>query len=120
MLVADEEVAAGGDDDGIAPHEWILAGLAACTSMTIKMYAERKGWTLDSVQVKVAGDRVDGAFVMTRSIVVKGKLTDEQSAHLLDIANKCPVHRSLTGPIRIETVLAAEETTAASDSRQRG
>ncbi|MHB8606625.1 MAG: OsmC family protein [Thermoplasmatota archaeon] len=118
VLIADEEVGAGGDDDGIAPHEWILAGLGACTSMTIKMYAERKGWPLDSVQVIVAGDHVDGAFVMTRSVLVKGKLTDEQSARLLEVANKCPVHRSLTGPIRIETVLAAEETSAESGSRR--
>jgi uncharacterized OsmC-like protein len=118
VLVADEEVAAGGDDEGIAPHEWILAGLGACTSMTIKMYADRKGWPLDSVQVKVAGDRVDGAFVMTRNVLVTGKLTGEQSARLLEVANKCPVHRSLTGPIRIETVFAAEETSAESPSRQ--
>ena len=117
VLVADEEVAAGGGDAGIAPHEWILAGLGACTSMTIKMYAVRKGWPLDSVQVKVAGDHRDGAFVLTRSVLLRGELTEEQRARLLEIANKCPVHRSLTGPIHIDTVLTDDETSGAVGSR---
>ena len=106
-LVADEPSAAGGDDGGPAPHEWILAGLGACTSMTLKMYADRKGWPLESVEVTVEGDHVDGAFVLTRHVEVSGPLDDEQRARLLEIANKCPVHKSLSGPIRIVTDLAA-------------
>jgi putative redox protein len=104
-LVADEPVAAGGDDAGPAPHEWILAGLGACTSITLKMYADRKGWPLQSARVTVRGDHVDGAFVLSRDIQLVGPLTEEQRARLLEIANKCPVHKSLTGPIRIETRL---------------
>ena len=104
-LTADEPVDKGGEDTGPAPHELLLAGLASCTSMTVKMYAERKGWPLESIEVAVAGDHVDGAFVMTRHVALKGVLTDEQRARLLDIANKCPVHRTLTGPIRIDTDL---------------
>jgi putative redox protein len=106
-LVADEPVADGGEDAGPAPHEWILAALGACTSMTTRMYAVRKGWPLVSVEVSVAGDHVDGAFVLTRHISFTGDLTDEQRVRLLDIANKCPVHRSLSGPIRIDTLLVS-------------
>jgi putative redox protein len=102
-LVADEGLAQGGEDAGLAPHEWILAGLGACTSMTLKLYADHKGWALESVEVIVDGRHVDGAFVITRQIRVGGQLTPEQQVRLLEIANKCPVHRSLTGPIRIET-----------------
>ncbi len=106
-LIADEPVEDGGDDAGPAPHEWILAGLAACTSMTVKMYATRKTWPLESVEVSVAGDHVDGVFVLTRHVILRGPLNEEQRARLLDIANRCPVHKSLTGPIRIDTDLAA-------------
>ena len=106
-LVADETVESGGDDAGPEPHEWILAGLGACTSITVKMYATRKAWPLESVEVAVSGDHVDGAFVLTRHVTLRGPLSDEQRARLLEIANRCPVHRSLTGPIRIETDLAA-------------
>jgi putative redox protein len=105
-LTADESVAAGGEDAGLAPHEWLLAGLGACTAMTLEMYAERKGWPLESVEVKVDGEHHEGAFVMTRAIVVNGDLTDEQRDRLLEIANKCPVHKTLTGPIRIESTIA--------------
>jgi putative redox protein len=107
-LVADEPTESGGDDAGLAPHEWILAGLGACTSMTVKLYADRKGWPLESVEVTVDGVNGEGGFVLTRHVRVRGALTDEQRARLLEIANKCPVHRSLTGPIRIETDLAGQ------------
>jgi putative redox protein len=104
-LVADEPVEKGGDDAGPQPHEWILAGLGACTSITVKLYADRKGWPLESVEVTVRGAHVeDGTFVMTRDVRFVGAgLTDEQRARLIAIANKCPVHKTLTGPIRIET-----------------
>jgi len=105
-LVADEPLEAGGDDAGPEPHEWILAGLGACTSITVKMYATRKAWPLESVEVSVAGDHVDGTFVLTRHLVLRGPLTAEQRARLLEIANRCPVHRALSGPIRIDTDLS--------------
>jgi|SRR5580704_5407689 putative redox protein len=102
-LTADEPTEAGGHDAGPAPHEWILAGLGACTSMTLELYAARKGWPLEGVEVAVSGDHRDGTFVLTRHIAVRGELTDEQRARLLEIANKCPVHKSLSGPIRIDS-----------------
>jgi putative redox protein len=106
-LVADEPVSAGGEDAGLAPHEWLLAGLGACTSMTLKMYADRKGWPLESVEVTVDGQHEAGAFVMKRTVRVGGDLTEEQRSRLLDIANKCPVHKTLTGTIRIESTIEA-------------
>jgi putative redox protein len=108
MLMADEPPESGGDDAGLAPHEWILAGLGACTSMTLKLYADRKGWPLESVEVTVDGATDEAGFVLTRHVHLRGALTEDQRARLLEIANKCPVHRSLTGPIRIETDLARQ------------
>lgn len=106
-LVADEPAASGGDDAGPAPHEWLLAGLAACTSMTLKMYAERKGWPLRSIEVTVSGDprAAADAFVFVRRVNVEGDLDADQRARLLDIASKCPVHKTLCGAVRIETTL---------------
>jgi len=105
-LVADEPVADQGTDAGPAPHEWLLAGLGACTSMTVKMYADRKGWPVERVEVTVEGVHEDGGFTMHRRVRVEGAgLTDEQRARLLEIANKCPVHKTLSGPIRIKSEL---------------
>jgi uncharacterized OsmC-like protein len=106
-LVADELVADGGQDAGPGPHEWLLAGLGTCTSMTLGMYARHKGWPLKGVEVTVEGDRIDGSFVFRCHVRVEGDLDEEQRARLLEIANKCPVHRTLTGKIVIETDLAA-------------
>lgn len=103
-LVADEPVDLGGDDAGLAPFEFVFAGLGACTSMTIQMYADRKGWPVESIVVEVSGDRrkEDGVFVLRREIKLVGDLSDEQRARLLDIANKCPVHKMLTGKMVVE------------------
>jgi putative redox protein len=105
-LVADGATDDGGTDAGPSPHEWLLAGLGACTSMTVKLYADHKGWPLSRVEVTVDGKHEEGAFVLQRHITLVGPdLTEEQRARLLEIANKCPVHKALTGPIRIETGL---------------
>ncbi|MDI1450315.1 OsmC family protein [Polyangium sp. 6x1] len=106
-LRGDELPEVGGDDRGPDPFELVLAGLGTCTSMTIKVYADRKGWPLSSVEVEVSGEKRDGSFLAKRSIRLSGDLTEEQRARLLDIANKCPVHKMLTGKIEIETALVA-------------
>ena len=105
--LADEPTEVGGDDTGPAPFEHLLAGLGACTSMTVKMYADRKSWPLKAVQVDLSIHKVDDGYRLTRSIRLEGDLSDEHRTRLLDIANKCPVHKMLTGKIEIESALVA-------------
>jgi putative redox protein len=107
-LVADEPAKIGGTEAGPTPFDLVAAGLAACTAMTVRLYADRKGWPLDGVDVQVDHDRVaapDGVLVHTRDgkldryrvgVVFIGDLSNEQRARLLEIAGRCPVHRSLT------------------------
>lgn len=102
-LVADEPVAAGGEDAGPTPHEWLLAALGACTSMTVKMYADRKGWPLRHVEVKLTGERTTEGYAIKRVCRFEGDLDDEQRARLVEIAEKCPVHKTLSGKIAIAT-----------------
>lgn len=102
-LVADEPAELQGEDLGIAPHDFVLAGLGACTSMTIKMYADRKGWPVESVDVRLNGRHEDGRYLIERVITLHGPLDDEQRARLVEIANKCPVHKTLSGTIQIDT-----------------
>jgi putative redox protein len=105
-LIGDESREAGGDDAGPDPHEYLLAALASCTSMTVKMYTDRKGWPLRSVRVEVEGARKEQTYAITRTIHLDGALDAEQRARVLEIANKCPVHRTLTGEIEITSDLA--------------
>jgi len=107
VLTADEPESNGGNDAGPAPHEFLLAGLGACTSMTVKVYADRKEWPLRSVDVTVEGHHDETrVFTVKRTISFDGDLSHEQRVRLLEIANKCPVHKTLSGTIRIETTLA--------------
>ena len=102
-LRADEEMDKGGADTGAAPHELLLAALGSCTAMTLKIYADRKGWPLRDVQVKLSAANRDGSFVISRKLSIDGDLDPEQRARLNEIADKCPVHRTLSGTILIET-----------------
>ena len=105
-VLADEPTSLGGNDQGLTPYELILAGLGACTSITLKMYAQRKGWILEDVDVKLEMTvKRDEAPVITRRIKVKGDLTSKQCDRLLAIANSCPVHKLLNNPIHIESAL---------------
>lgn len=113
--LADEPLAYGGTNRGMTPYGFLAAGLGACTSMTIRMYARRKGWPLDHVWVDVTHDKVhardaeapSGQKVDTfsRSIHLIGALDDDQRQRLLQIADKCPVHRTLESTSQINTTL---------------
>ncbi|MFB1024816.1 MAG: bifunctional alpha/beta hydrolase/OsmC family protein [Octadecabacter sp.] len=115
-LLADEPAAYGGTNKGLTPYGFLSAGLGACTSMTIRMYARRKGWPLASVSVDVTHNKVHGQDAGTetkskidsfvRTITLQGDLDDSQRARLLEIADRCPVHQSLERSNHIETKLA--------------
>ncbi|MEY4094876.1 MAG: hypothetical protein RLZZ53_2075 [Acidobacteriota bacterium] len=102
-LRSDEERDKGGEDSAPAPHELLLAALGACTAMTLKVYAERKAWPLQDARVTLNGSHVDGTFVITRELVLEGSLDAEQRQRLAEIADKCPVHKTLLGEITINT-----------------
>ena len=102
-LRADHEVADGGNDTGGAPHELLLAALGSCTSMTLRSYAEHKGWPLRSVTVSLSGEKADGKYVITRKLQMEGDLDAEQRQRLIEIAEKCQVHRTLTGEVVVQT-----------------
>ena len=104
---ADEPVSLGGGDSAPTPVSLLLSGLGACTSITLKMYAQRKGWSLDDVQVSLSMDSDEQGSKIDRKIVLHGDLTDEQRERLLQVANACPVHKILTHPIAIDTGLVA-------------
>ena len=114
-LIADEPVAAGGEDSGPGPYDFLLAGLGACTSMTMRLYADRKALPLERVTVTLRHSKIhaeDCAECETeagmldqidRIIAIEGGLNDDQRKRLMEIADKCPVHRTLTSEIRIVT-----------------
>lgn len=114
-LRADEPESVGGDNSGPAPYDFLLAGLGSCTNMTLALYAERKGWQLDRLETRLRHNKVhadDCAACETQSgkidkisreITIEGPLDAEQRQKLLEIADKCPVHRTLHSEIVIET-----------------
>ncbi|MGI3212634.1 bifunctional alpha/beta hydrolase/OsmC family protein [Roseovarius tibetensis] len=114
-VLADEPAAYGGADRGMSPYGFLAAGLGACTSMTIRMYARRKGWPLTHVCVDVTHDKVHAqdaesrddakADTFIRTIRLDGDLDDDQRAKLLEIADKCPVHRTLERSSVVKTHL---------------
>ena len=115
VLVADEPPAIGGGDAGPNPYELLLMSLGACTSMTLRLYAKRRAWPLSHITVRLRHGRIHAedcaecetkaGFVdrIEREIVLEGPLEAEQRKRLMEIAEMCPIHRTLTSEISIVT-----------------
>lgn len=103
QLLSDAPEAFGGEDSGPEPHDLLAAALAACTALTVTMVARRRGMALEDVRVRVEHGRKDGAYLLQRHIEYVGALDEDERKQLTDIANKCPVHKTLSGSIRIDT-----------------
>jgi putative redox protein len=106
-LISDVTVGSGGSNQGPDPHDYLQTALAACTVLTMQLYADRKGIPLESADVKVKITAEGSENRMHREIRLIGKLSDEQRQRLLEIAEKCPIHRFLSKGATIETVAAA-------------
>lgn len=105
LLIADEPLEKGGKDLGLSPKELLIAALAACTSATVRMYAGRKQWDLQQINVAIEMERDDAQnkTFIKRKIELVGDLDEEKRERLLQIAEKCPVHKILSNPVEIST-----------------
>ncbi len=109
VVIADEPLESGGKDLGFSPTELLASSLAACTSATLRIYADHKGWDLDEVKLEIDLIRDEGAnkTVIHRRIELFGNLDERQRERLLKVANACPVHKILTNPIEINTEISS-------------
>jgi len=117
LLKADEPLSAGGTETGPTPYELLLAALGACTAMTITMYARRKNWPVDGIVVRLSHSKIhaedcfdcqtEAGFLdrIDREIELSGSLSPDERLKLFEIAEKCPVHRTLTSEIDIRSSL---------------
>ncbi|MFY9311519.1 MAG: OsmC family protein [Bacteroidia bacterium] len=107
-LFADEPVSNGGEALGFSPSELLSAALTACTCITLRMYSDKKSWPLEDVKVTIdfSRDNVSNTSSINRTVELVGPLSEEQKQRLLQIANQCFIHKTLTSPIHIQTSLA--------------
>lgn len=112
QILADEPLDAGGQETGFNPGELLCASLAACMTITLRMYADHKTWPLDRADVKVTlvRDAEKNTFSIQSYVQLHGNLTNEQRKRLGEIAGRCPIHKLLTHPVSIETILEEETT----------
>ena len=105
VVIADEPIEKGGQNKGFSPKELLASALAACTCATLRMYADRKSWGLEQVNVAIELEEEAGQTKFIRKLQLTGNLDEEQRSRLLTVANACPIHKILTHPIVIDTVL---------------
>ena len=117
-MLVDEPKRDGGDDTGPNPYEYLLTALAGCTAITLLMYARRKKWALEEVEITITNSRIhsddcdhcleEGTFIdeIERGIILRGDLDEEQRERLAYIATRCPVHKTLTTPTHIHDMVA--------------
>ena len=107
LIVADEPIDNGGKDAGPTPTELILSGLAACTASTLRMYADKKGWEVERIdlELSIRIEKTDtGQVSHVESLIdITGNITAEEKARMIEIAQKCPVHKLLSNPIQIQS-----------------
>ncbi|KIO75204.1 osmotically inducible protein OsmC [Pedobacter lusitanus] len=109
FIYADEPTDVGGTDEGMNPGALLLASLGSCTAITIRMYADRKNMALESIRIHLAicnEEQMDAGTKITREIEFTGDLSEAEISRLMQIADKCPIHKILTNPIQIETTTA--------------
>jgi putative redox protein len=107
VIVVDEPHEAGGQDRGMRPGELLAGSLASCTVITLRMYADRKGWPVESIvaHVSYTYDPVGKRSLFSMKLNLNGDLSQEQRVRLLELADRCPIHRALGDPIDFETTL---------------
>lgn len=107
IIIADEPVEVGGQDLGFTPSELLQSSLASCSAMTIRMYADRKGWDLEKVEIEVGFKRniSTGEVTFKKEIKLYGNLTDDQQEKLLEMGSKCPIEKMIKGTILVESKL---------------
>lgn len=103
---ADLDASAGGDTSLPNPHELLDSALAACTTLTLQLYAKRKGYPVQEIHVAIAHEEAGGTYTMKRDVRIAGDLSPAILDDLLRVANRCPVHKTLSGEIAIETHLS--------------
>jgi putative redox protein len=104
-FLSDVVIGDGGEDQGPSPHEYLAAALGACTAMTLQVYARRKDWPLENAEIDVDIKETPGNATFERKIRLIGPLDETQRKRLLEIADHCPVHKTLSSTIKIETTL---------------
>ncbi len=104
-LYVDEPVELGSADIGPSPFEYLAAALGGCTTITLRMYSDRKKWPVDHIAVNIKMQRRDKVQFFIRELTITGDLDESQRARLVEIADKCPVHKVLTAGAGVETIL---------------
>lgn len=102
-VIADEPIDVGGADTGPSPGDLLRMSLASCTAITLRMYANRKGFPVDDIEVRVFSEEVNGKTLFHTKIRIRGKTDSDQADRMMRIARRCPIHKLLTHPIEIAT-----------------